>query len=180
MKIFTAITLFYLLIPAAYGADSSLVKVGMPAPTFSLPDLEYKYVALRDFCGDQLNKAWLNKTRHVVVISFFATWCKPCLAEIKQLEEIAKEVTDRPVKFLLIDVGEKREVLVEFLKQHPIGLPILLDRYQKVAEKYDALTLPRLFIADRYGIIRYEQKGLKDSEDFKAVLRDSINELLQE
>ena len=68
-------------------------KLDTDAPLFSLPDLNNNYIALRDLCGEKLRKPWKNKTKHVVVLSFFATWCKPCIAEIPHLQNIQKKVS---------------------------------------------------------------------------------------
>jgi thiol-disulfide isomerase/thioredoxin len=160
-------------------AGDTVITSGQQAPTFSLPDIDQNYISLRDFCGDKLRKPWKNKTKHVVVISFFATWCKPCIAEIPHLEKIQDEFGGQPVKFFLVNVGEEREKVVSFLEKKDINLKILLDRYQKTAGKYDALTLPRLVVIDKQGIIRKEQKGFTDPEKFKSELKEIISGLLK-
>jgi thiol-disulfide isomerase/thioredoxin len=153
--------------------------IGKEAPTFSLPDLQQKYIALRDFCGPKLNKPWINKTKQVVVLSFFATYCKPCLQEIPHLEKIGNSFNGQPVKFLLVNVGEEEAKIKEFLSTNSIGLDILLDRYSKIAEKYDALSLPRLYVIDKEGIVRKEQKGFSDPVQFEVELTRLLNDLLK-
>ena len=159
-------------------SEDPVIAVGQEAPTFSLPDLDQKYITLRDLCGKNLRKPWKNKTKHVVVLSFFATWCKPCIAEIPHLESLEKEFAGQPVKFFLVDVGEDRAKVVDFKNKKEIGLKILLDRYQKTATNYDALTLPRLVIIDKEGVIKKEQKGFSDPEAFETELKNMITELL--
>jgi peroxiredoxin len=153
--------------------------IGKEAPTFSLPDSQQKYVALRDFCGPKLNKPWINKTKQVVVLSFFATYCKPCLQEIPHLEKIENNFSGQAVKFLLVNVGEEEAKIKEFLSSNSVGLDILLDRYSKIAEKYDALSLPRLYVIDKEGIVRKEQKGFSDPEQFEVELTRLLNDLLK-
>jgi len=154
-------------------------EIGKDAPTFSLPDLKQQYVALRDFCGPKLNKPWINKTKQVVVLSFFATFCIPCLQEIPHLEKIETKFNGQAVKFLLVNVGEDEAKIKEFLTTNAIGLEILQDRYSKTAEKYDALTLPRLFVIDKDGIVRKEQKGFADPDKFEGELTRLLEELLR-
>lgn len=177
--------LFYILISlsfTAFGNATETKKIipGNEAPTFSLPDINQNYVSLRDFCGDKLRKPWKNKTKNVVVLSFFATWCKPCLAEIPHLEKIGQEFKDTPVKIFLIDVGEEREKVLAFCEQKNINLNVLLDRYQKTADNYDALTLPRLVVIDKKGIVRKEQKGFSDALVFEEEMRTLLSELVKE
>jgi thiol-disulfide isomerase/thioredoxin len=153
--------------------------IGCEAPSFSLPSLQEDYISLRDFCGEQLRKPWLNKTKYVVVLSFFATWCEPCKKEIPFLEKLQEEFADRPVKFFLIDVGEEREKVSGYITEKNVKLPVLLDRYQKTAEKFDALTLPRLYVLDKNGLIQRKQKGFSSPEDFEIEIRELVNFLLQ-
>ena len=158
MKNIPVILIFCGLMITGVLAGDNTITSGQEAPTFSLPDVDQNYISLRDYCGEKLRKPWKNKTKHVVVISFFATWCKPCIAEIPHLEKIQEEFKDQPVKFLLVNVGEERDKVVTFQQKKEVNLKILLDRYQKTAGKYDALTLPRLVVIDKQGIIRKEQK----------------------
>lgn len=153
-------------------------KIGTEAPLFSLPDLNNEYIALRDLCGEKLRKPWKNKTKHVVVLSFFATWCKPCIAEIPHLQKLQKKYENKPIKFFLINVGEQKELIQKFLKTKDISIPILMDKYKKISEKYDALTLPRLFIIDKNGKVKLEQKGFKDGKEFESKLDAIISKLL--
>jgi len=159
-------------------AKESPVKIGDPSPVFSLPDLQNNYVFLRDYSGEKLRKPWKNKTKYVIVMSFFATWCAPCKREIPHLEDLQKEFNGKNIKFFLVDVGEEREVLDTFLEKNKIALTILHDRYQQTAEKYGATSLPRLIVIDKEGTIQLIKRGFKDGDSFMKEMRNLINKLL--
>ena len=179
MRRFTVLVLMAILSSGLFAQTTAdPLCIDCEVPTFSLPALDQSYISLRDFCGDKLRKPWINKTKHVVVISFFATWCQPCKAEIPHLEELQKEFSGASVKFFLIDVGEESEKVMKFAKESNLQIPVLLDRYQKTAEKFDALTLPRLFVLDKNGLIKRKQKGFTNADDFKIELRELISVLL--
>jgi thiol-disulfide isomerase/thioredoxin len=156
------------------------IRVGQNAPSFALPKLDLKYISLRDYCGEDLRKPWINKVKHVVILSFFATWCKPCIAEIPHLEKLKRDFEGLPIKFFLIDVGEEKEKVVKFAQKRDVKLTILLDRYNKIAEKYGVLSLPRLFVLDKNGIIRKMQSGFSDPKQFEKDMFTLILELLEE
>jgi thiol-disulfide isomerase/thioredoxin len=160
--------------------DQNPLCIGCEGPTFSLPSLDQEYVSLRDFCGEKLRKPWINKTKYIVVLSFFATWCEPCKKEIPHLEKLMQEFKDQPIKFFLIDVGEEREKILEFTGERNLAIPILMDRYQKTSERYDALTLPRLFVLDQDGLIQRKQKGFTNPENFEIEMKELITLLLQD
>ena len=159
-------------------AQDVTLKVGDQAPAFSLPDLENNYVFLRDYSGEKLRKPWKNKTKHVVVISFFATWCAPCKKEIPYLEKLQTEFSGKDIRFFLIDVGEEREKIDQYLKQNNTSLTILHDRYKQVSEKFGANSLPRLIVIDKQGNIQLIKKGFKDGASFMKEMRTLLSELI--
>ena len=157
----------------------SPIKVGDPSPVFSLPDLQNNYVFLRDYSGEKLRKPWKNKTKYVIVMSFFATWCAPCKKEIPYLTKLKNYFTGKPVKFYLVDVGEEKQKVKAFVVKNKIELPILFDQYQVVSDKYGANSLPRLVVIDKNGKIKKYEKGFDNPETFIAEMKDLISELLE-
>ncbi len=153
------------------------LKIGDKAPVFSLPDLENNYVFLRDYSGEKLRKPWKNKIKYAVVISFFATWCGPCKKEIPYLEKLQAEFNGKDVRFFLIDVGEEREKLDQYLKKNKTDLTILHDRYKQTSEKYGANSLPRLIVIDKDGTIQLIKKGFKDGSSFLDEMKTLLSKL---
>ncbi len=152
---------------------------GSKAPAFTLQNLAGEYIFLRDYCGVKLRKPWLHKTKYVVVLSFFATWCVPCQREIPHLMEVQRRLADQHVKFFLIDVGEKHEKVAPFIKGKKYTLPVLLDPYQVAAQKYGAHTLPRLVVIDKNGLVQKYNIGFDNKPDFTDELEGFIKALLQ-
>src|SRR5205085_5469550 len=54
----------------------------------------------------------------VVLVSFGATWCKPCEWELTALEELKAEYANRPVKFLWVSIETEKEAADEWLRQY--------------------------------------------------------------
>jgi thiol-disulfide isomerase/thioredoxin len=176
--------LFFLMTVNFSAAQNAVAKdslqVADPAPTFSLPDLDNNYVFLRDYCGTELRKPWINKTRHVVVLSFFATWCAPCKKEIPFLEKLMDEYEGKPVKFYLIDVGEEPEKVRTYIEQSGVRIPVLIDRYMRTAEKYGATALPRLAVINKDGMIIKLERGFSNGSEFLAGMRAFLSRYLTE
>jgi len=182
---FTLITLFYSVIALntfqsspvfAQQADSvqKVLSAGDEAPKFVLLDLSGEYIYLRDYSGKKLRQPWRKREKHVVVLSFFATWCIPCKIEIPILGEIAESFTDEPLKIFLLDLEERAELVVPFIDSLDVSIPVLLDQYGVVAEKYGVVALPQTFLIDKEGTIRYLSRGLKDAEEFRSSLINNI------
>ena len=78
------------------------------------------------------------------------------------------------IKFYLINVAESKEKVTEHLVKTPIKLPILMDIYGKVAEKFNVkdggnalAVLPTLVIINREGNIHFYKKGYVDGDEKK-------------
>ena len=85
------------------------LKVGDPAPTFFVRDLTDKSF----FLSDTL------KLGKPIVLSFFATHCIPCRAEMPQLDTLSREYTN--VNFYLVDVSGK-------IKEDPVKVKELVTK----------------------------------------------------
>ena len=90
------------------------LKIGDPAPLFVLKSLDDDRVFLRDYCGE-LRQPWKNKTKHVVLVSFFATWCKPCHKEIYELQETIKKYkgvfeSPSPLRIAAVPLNPKKKI----------------------------------------------------------------------
>jgi len=70
MKFFVIILLSILSAHVFAQTKENPLKMGDPAPVFSLPDLQNNYIFLRDYSGEKLRKPWKNKTKYVEVYDF--------------------------------------------------------------------------------------------------------------
>jgi len=129
------------------------LQSGNKAPAFILSDVTGNKISLSNILSD-------NKP---VIISFFATWCKPCLKEIPDLQKISERTG---IKVYLINVETiSNENLSKFLKEKNITLPVLMDPDAKMTgENYGILeagriSIPKLFLISPRGTIKYIARG---------------------
>lgn len=160
--------------PDAQTGEPDSLKPGDAAPKFVLPSLEGKSVYLRDYCG-KLRKPWTNKQKYVIILSFFASWCKPCMHEIPILENTLSDYSDKPVKAFLINLKEDEDLVKKLIQEKKFRFPVLLDKYAVVAEKYGVDTLPRLFVIDFNGKLIWMTAGY--DENFELRLKSTLNKL---
>lgn len=176
--------------------DSKDLKIGQIAPKWALktdPDkIEFEF--LRKWTvgdGERLLRPQSQPDRHAVLMSFFATWCAPCMKELPILEEVYQKYKDEQIKFFLIDITEATRTnpgyedmpkAGPFLAGKGVTMEILYDLRGKVMENYNAQTLPRLFVVDGYQTLRMTRKGFHEGEEeiFKKELSEMIDILLDE
>ncbi|MFQ6616212.1 MAG: TlpA family protein disulfide reductase [Fidelibacterota bacterium] len=165
------------------------LEPGDEAPKFALRDLEGNYELLTKWSGVRLSRPASQPVRHVVVASFFATWCAPCMKELPHLQNLYEKYAGQDVKFFLIDITEATRTVEgyensppagPFLKKKGITVPVLQDVYGMTKKSYGVDTLPRLFIIDKLRRVRLVKQGFHEGEDFEGELAGVIDELLTE
>jgi len=157
---------------------NTLLQTGTQAPLFSLPSLIHGRQNLRAFCGDTLFKPHVNKTRHIVVVNFWATYCKPCRREIPELIKFAEKHNDDSIKIFCISIDKEGAAVVgPFADKNKYTLPILLDPYRKTAERYGVTALPVMFVIDEKGIIRYASLGYDENQPVDIKLETIISSI---
>lgn len=153
------------------------LKEGTQAPSFFLKTNTGESFFLSRVVGP---KAKAN-LKQPVVLSFFATWCVPCKKEIPQLEILQKAYPG--VGIYLVDVNEEGDLVAEYVKKFDVKLPILLDRYGKVSEKYSVVNdqgignLPTLVIISAEGEIVLYHVGYKEGDEktYENIIKDLIS-----
>lgn len=131
---------------------------GQPAPIVVLKTLDGKDFYLRDYCG-QVRGPRHRQEREVVVLSFFTSWCKNCKSEIPVLQQLASEMAGLPVKFYLVNVGQPRDTVENYVFQNVTTLPVLMDQYEVASKKYKVKELPTLVMIDKEGILKEYHTG---------------------
>jgi len=117
------------------------------APPLELNDLDGQAHTLSDFRSK------------VVLVNFWASWCRPCIQEIPGMIRLAERFAGRPFVILAVDVGEEKRNIPGFVKKMGELMVILLDTDSAAFENWKAIVLPSTFVLDPAGQIRYEAYG---------------------
>ena len=133
---------------------------GKPVPGFALPP------AVAGKPG--LASADLAKGQPRL-LNVFASWCVPCIAEARVLEELHR----RGVAIDAIAIRDRREDVAAFLADH--GDPfdrIGSDDNSRVQLALGSSGVPESFVVDGRGIIRYQHIGPIEPADMPAILAE--------
>ncbi|MFQ5684692.1 MAG: redoxin domain-containing protein [Candidatus Binatia bacterium] len=133
-----------------------------PAPAFVVETLEGKKVALQDF------------ENRVVLLDFWATWCKPCRDMMPGLQELHETYSGKGLVVLgiSIDEGKNRVKKVQkFLQKVEVSYPILVDSKNALAwQSYKVKVVPATFLIDRNGSIVQQWMGMVDHEKVRTAV----------
>jgi thiol-disulfide isomerase/thioredoxin len=152
------------------GAAPVEASVGAAAPRFYLPSLGGGDFFLSKWCGERRGRSIRRRPPHTVVLSFFATWCVPCRAELPLLQELSQSYEDQPVAWRLVNLGDTPDSARAFLDRLSVDTPVLMDRYRQTSKRYCGDRVPTIAVIDREGIVRYLHHGF-DAEHPRAEMR---------
>jgi len=109
----------------------------------------------------------------IILVNFFATWCKPCHDEHKYIMDFANK---EKIKVIGINYKDNDKKVKEFLKK--LGNPyseIAIDRKGRIAIDWGVYGIPETFIVNSEGVIKYRHAGQVTKKIYKK-----INSILNE
>lgn len=116
----------------------------IPAPDFTVLDVEGNSVSLSDFFGKP------------IVINFWATWCGPCKSELPAFQSLS-ESYGQDVTFLMVNMTDGSRDTVdgvkEFLADNSYTFPVYFDTKQNAATAYGAYSIPATVFIDTEGMV---------------------------
>jgi peroxiredoxin len=142
------------------------MKEVAPTPDFSLINPEGKKISLKDFRG---------KT---VFLNFWATWCEPCREEMPAMEKLYQDYKNKNFVVLAINVKDRKQEALAFVKELKLTYPIAFDPNAEVASLYGAWGLPTTYLIGPKG--EGLARGWGPAEWYGPASRNLFKELLEE
>jgi peroxiredoxin len=95
----------------------------------------------------------------IVLVNFWATWCKPCTTEMPAMQTTYDQLRDKGFVVLAVNELEDDAKVREHIAQYGHTFPVLLDRDNKVANQFGVFGLPVSVFIDETGVVREYIKG---------------------
>ena len=155
MKLSHLLTLCLTLFLAAPG-----VHAEDTAPDFNLRSPEGKRIHLKSLLEEGL-----------VLLDFWATWCKPCVKAMPKLQKIYDKYKDQGLTVVGVNEdGPRGQAKVKpFLRSKKLTFPIALDLDSSVAKRMRVTAYPTTLLVDRDGMIVYRQAGFTSGQEAELI-----------
>lgn len=150
------------------------------ALVMALPALaDLPSVQLKDMNGNAINTAELSNDGKPFVISFWATWCKPCKRELMAIDEVYADWQDETgMKLIVVSIDEAQNA--ERVKTAVAGweYEVILDPNGEFKRQMGVQNPPHTFIVDANGNIVWNHQGYTDGceEEIIKKIRELIGE----
>ena len=121
------------------------IEPGRLAPEFTLARRDSSLVSLADYRGK------------VVVLDFWASWCRPCRASFPWVREFYEEYREKGVEIIGVSIDENKASWEKALDEERLPWPQVIDEIEKgrsrVGGLYHVLAVPMFVVVDKEGKI---------------------------
>jgi thiol-disulfide isomerase/thioredoxin len=131
---------------------TDLQQVSLQTPKLELSDLSGKSHKLSDF------------NRKTVIVSFWASWCRPCIEEMPSLVKLKQKYKDN-LEILAVNIREDSETIKKFTGAMNINFPLLQDHDSATTDDWKVYVYPSNFVVDKKGQLTYATTGAMDWQD---------------
>ncbi len=142
--------------------DQRVVNPGDAAPAFSVKTEKGTVITEKSFGGK------------VLVLNFWASWCRPCVEEFGGLNQFAQEAAGQGVVVLGVSVDRNEKGYRRFLESYRPAFQTSRDPEADIAASYGTFLFPETYIIDREG--KVVKKIIGPIQDWTD-LRNSVKSL---
>lgn len=140
----------------------------------SLPE-----ITIKNIDGKDINLADYGTNEKITVISFWATWCKPCIKELKNLNVLLDDwIEDYNMELVAISLDDSRNAAKVKPTVNALnwGFDVLLDPNGELQRAMNVANPPVTFLVNQSGKIVYTHTGYVEGDEYD--LEDHIKELV--
>ncbi len=148
--------------------DSTTTKQSLPS------------VTLKNTEGDNVDMSSYATNGKITIISFWATWCKPCIKELRNINDVLDDwVEEYNVELVAVSVDDSRNTALvkPFADGQGWDFDILLDPNGELQRAMNVTNPPVTFLIDQNGKIVYTHTGYLEGDELD--LEDEIIKLVE-
>ena len=114
----------------------------------------------------------------VVYVDFWASWCGPCAQSFPFMNTLDRDLRDRGLRVVGINLDEDPADAQDFLSKRPARFAVAMDADKSCAQSFGVQAMPSTYVIDRKGVIRHVHLGFRPGEADNV--RDVVERLLAE
>lgn len=137
-------------------------------------------ITLKTVDGQTVQSSVIQNDGKPVIVSFWATWCKPCNRELNTIKEIYEDWQEETgVKLVAISIDDARSA--SRVKPHVDGndwpYEVYLDQNSDLKRAMGVVNVPHTFILNGEGEIVWQHTGYNDGGEEELI--EKVRELIK-
>lgn len=135
-------------------------------------------VTLKTMDGQTVKTDSLSNNGKPLIISFFATWCKPCNRELSAIQEVYEDWQDETgVRLIAVSIDQAQNInkVKPLVDEHGWEYDVLLDPNSDFRRALGIQMIPFTLIVDGSGKIVYKHNGYTDGAETELI--EKVREL---
>lgn len=150
--------IFLVLLATALPAEAAL-RIGTAVPQATISGIDGAPVRIPESFRGKL-----------VVLHFWQIGCSSCKLEMPAMDALYQQYRKKGLEILAVNVGQKKEAVRSFAAELGVSYPILIDPEEKGSRLLGVTDVPRTYVIDRGGIVRYRILGGATPETLKKLI----------
>lgn len=144
-------------------AIAIVFSISTYAQARTLPSIDVKTLD-----GSSINIQEIENDGNPIVISFWATWCKPCKKELNNIAEVYEEWQEETnVKLIAISIDDARSIskVSPYVNSTDWEYEIYLDSNSDLKRAMGVSTVPHTFLLNSKKELIWQHKGYVDGDE---------------
>ena len=111
-----------------------------------------------------------NVRGKVVILHFWQIGCSSCKLEMPAMDRLYNQYRQRGLEVMAVNIGQTKESVRAFAVELGVSYPLVIDEDKKSASLYGVTDVPRTYVIDRKGVVRYRIFGGASPELLKKLI----------
>jgi cytochrome c biogenesis protein CcmG, thiol:disulfide interchange protein DsbE len=125
-------------------------------------------VALKNLIGEVVKTSEFQNDGKPIILSFWATWCKPCIRELTNIQDLYEDWQDETgVKIIAVSIDDARNAMkvAPFVNGQGWDYEIYLDENSEFRRQLNVNNIPHTFLLNGKGEIVWQHNGYVDGDE---------------
>ena len=148
-----------------------LISLLLLVPTISFAQIKnLPNVDVKKIDGSSFNFKNIDNNGNPIVISFWATWCKPCTKELNNIAEVYEDWQDETnVKLVAVSIDDRRSQskVAPYVNSSGWEYEIYIDSNSDLKRAMGVSTVPHTFLLDKNKQIIWQHRGYVEGDEYE-------------
>lgn len=158
-QLWHSILLLVLALLASVSPADADLRIGSAVPQATIPDVNGGPVRIPEHLRGKVS-----------LLHFWQIGCSSCKLEMPAMDTLYTQYRKKGLEILAINVGQKKERVQAFAAELGVSYPLLIDPNEGNARLFGVTDVPRTYIVDRSGVVRYRILGGATTETLKKLI----------